>query len=395
MGQMTPHPRLSRAGLELVKGFEGLRSKAARLQGGGWTIGYGHTASAREGASVTPGEAEALLLYDLDKVAHAIEPLIFTPLTRNQFNALVAFAFNVGIENFRASAVLKHVNEGALLQAAAALELWRRADFEGASLVVDGLVRRRAAEKALFLTPGEGFHPVPTPVVRPAYDLAATELEAQARGLAGAADVRVPLDSEEAVARVESREEKVWAETPAAAVEDAAGKLAERLRVLFPDSEPPPPPPQPEPVEPESAAVAEEPAPPPPPVEAEPEPPPPPSPLSPSVAEAAPPPPRVFEPEPPPHRPLSAGAITGASPRRGGASDRTRRKAREAAERRARLVLLAGVLGLLMFAGGLAAMLLGQATLLNLGVGLAGVALMVPAGLRLLGRAFGERANDG
>lgn len=386
---MTPHPRLSRAGLELVKGFEGLRRKAARLKDGGWTIGYGHTVSAREGAEVSAEEAEALLLYDLDKVARAIEPLIFTPLDRNQFNALVAFAFNVGIEGFRASAVLKRVNEGALLQAAAALELWRRADFEGDSLVVDALVRRRAAEKALFLTPPEGFHPVPTPMVRPACDSGAAELQAQAQGLAGAAALHVSLDSEAAVALADAEA----GEEEAGEIEDAARKLAERLRSLFPDAEPPPPPkPEPE-AEPEPKAapvLEEEPEPPPPPVEpeAEPEPPPPP------IAEAAAAPQRLFEPESPKAEPLDAGPIARPLSTRGGAPERARRKAREAAERRARLVLLAGLLGALMFAGGLAAMLLGRATLLNLVVGLVGVVLMVPAGLRLLGRAFGDRAQQ-
>ena len=126
---MTPHPRLSKAGIELVKRFEGLRRKAARLETGGWTIGYGHTASAREGAEVTADQAEILLIYDLDRVARAIDPLMFSPLNTNQFNALVAFAFNVGVENFRTSAVAKKVNEGAFLQAAAAIELWRRAPF--------------------------------------------------------------------------------------------------------------------------------------------------------------------------------------------------------------------------------------------------------------------------
>ena len=66
---MTPHPRLSGAGIELVKRFEGFRPRALRLDGGGWTIGYGHTASAREGAQVTEAEGEALLIYDLDRVA--------------------------------------------------------------------------------------------------------------------------------------------------------------------------------------------------------------------------------------------------------------------------------------------------------------------------------------
>ncbi len=164
--------RVSRSGLELVKRFEGLRRRAARLPRGGWTIGYGHTLSAREGAEVGPQDAEALLLYDLNRAAEVVDEVVFTPVNQNQFDALVAFAFNIGVENFRGSAVLKRLNEGCYLKAAAALELWRKADFDGESLVVDALIRRRAAEKALFLTPPEGFRPVPTPVVRPTLDIA-------------------------------------------------------------------------------------------------------------------------------------------------------------------------------------------------------------------------------
>ncbi len=53
--------------------------------------------------------------------------------------------------------MLRLVNEGDYLQAASALELWRKAEFGGEVYVFDALVRRRAAEKALFLDPRRGF----------------------------------------------------------------------------------------------------------------------------------------------------------------------------------------------------------------------------------------------
>jgi lysozyme len=112
---------------------------------------------------VTQREAEALLYYDLSKAALEVEARCFAPLSTAQFEALTAFAFNIGHENFRTSAVLALVNEGRLLEAAEAMEAWRQADVEGRRLVMDALVRRRAAEKALFLQPPEGFAPVPTP----------------------------------------------------------------------------------------------------------------------------------------------------------------------------------------------------------------------------------------
>lgn len=167
---MKPRHQISRAAIDLIKRFEGYRPKAARLPDGRWTIGYGHTLTAREGAEVSEKDAEALLLYDLISVAHTVNELTYTPLNQNQFDALCCFAFNIGLENFRRSAVLRRLNEGQLLQAACGMELWRKADFEGERIVIDALVRRRAAEKTLFLTPMDGWVPAPSPILRPNVD---------------------------------------------------------------------------------------------------------------------------------------------------------------------------------------------------------------------------------
>lgn len=167
---MKPRHQISRAAIDLIKRFEGYRAKAARLPDGRWTIGYGHTLTAREGAEVSEKDAEALLLYDLISVAHTVNDLTYTPLNQNQFDALCCFAFNIGLDNFRRSAVLRRLNEGQLLQAACGMELWRKADFEGERIVIDALVRRRAAEKTLFLTPMDGWVPAPSPVLRPNVD---------------------------------------------------------------------------------------------------------------------------------------------------------------------------------------------------------------------------------
>jgi lysozyme len=167
---MTPRHRASPAAIALIKRFEGLRLSAAQLDDGRWTIGYGHTRSAREGAELTEADAEALLTYDLIEVQAAINDLAYTPLTQNQFDALTSFVSNIGIEAFRHSSVLRRINEGALLQAGCAMEMWRKADFEGERIVIDALVRRRAAEKALFLTPEDGFVAAPSAVLQPRMD---------------------------------------------------------------------------------------------------------------------------------------------------------------------------------------------------------------------------------
>ena len=174
---MPPRHRVSKAAIALIKQFEGYRRTAAQLADGRWTLGYGHTLTARAGAEVSEPDAEALLFYDLIAVAHAINEHVYTPLGRNQFDALCSFAFNLGIETFRASQVLRRLNAGETLQAASAMDMWRKAEFAGERIVLDALVRRRAVEKALFLTPDDGrWTAAPSAVLRPHLDLDALEL---------------------------------------------------------------------------------------------------------------------------------------------------------------------------------------------------------------------------
>jgi lysozyme len=195
---MLSRHRVSRAALELIKRFEGYRQKAARLPDGRWTIGHGHTLTAREGAEVSETDAEALLVYDMIAVQHAVNENTLAPIGQNQFDALCSFAFNVGLDNFRRSQVLKRLNAGAAVQAACAMELWRKADFEGERIVVDALVRRRAAEKALFLTPDDGvFIAAPSPLLRPVIDLDALDLVPMRRPV----EVQTSFEGERVTAR--------------------------------------------------------------------------------------------------------------------------------------------------------------------------------------------------
>jgi lysozyme len=240
---MTPRHRVSRAAIELITRFEGYRRKAAQLPDGRWMIGYGHTLTAREGAEVSEEDAEALLLYDLIAVSHGVNEWAYAPLTQNQFDALCSFAFNIGLDNFRRSGVLRRLNEGALIQAACAMELWRRAEFEGERIVLDALVRRRAAEKALFLTPEGGWPTAPTPLLRPLLDAdtsglvpreppasVAVSLEGQALRVERAPSTPVPPEEElaspvlAAAEAVASRLQTIFAEPaePAAPAEPQA-----------------------------------------------------------------------------------------------------------------------------------------------------------------------------
>jgi len=234
---MKPRHRISRAAIELIKRFEGYRARAAKLADGRWTIGYGHTRTAREGAEVSEQDAEALLLYDLIAVARLVNEITYAPLTQNQFDALCCFAFNIGLDNFRSSSVLRRINEGQLLQAACAMELWRKADFEGERIVIDALVRRRAAEKTLFLTPMDGWVPAPSPILRPNVDADIGGVVPRQTPLA----LRAALDGVDAVAERDPAatplapappEEEAVVPSPAQA---AAAAVSYRLASIFSD----------------------------------------------------------------------------------------------------------------------------------------------------------------
>lgn len=146
--------RINEAGLALVKEYEGLHRRRAdgRIEAyldpvGIPTIGYGHTAGVSLGQVVTRDEAEALLLDDLNVADAAIERLVHVPLNVNQLSALVSFVFNVGSGAFGASTLLRRLNGGDYDGAANEFGRW----VHGGGQVLPGLVRRRRAERALFL----------------------------------------------------------------------------------------------------------------------------------------------------------------------------------------------------------------------------------------------------
>ena len=120
---MTDRMRISPAGLELIKSFEGFRETAVRLPDGRWTIGYGHVRSAREGITITPKDAEELLKQDLEMIERAIGNLVYAPLMQNQFDALVSLAFNISLGQFRESEILANLNAGNHLAAANGFDL--------------------------------------------------------------------------------------------------------------------------------------------------------------------------------------------------------------------------------------------------------------------------------
>ena len=141
--------KVSREGIVLIKSFEGFRPRAIRREDGGWIIGYGHTLSAREGASVSEADAELLLRYDLLPIEKAVNATPFR-LNQHQFDALVSFALSVGLDRFAGSDVRERLGAGAPGEAADAMIGWPEPALPETAL------RRRAAERALFTADPSG-----------------------------------------------------------------------------------------------------------------------------------------------------------------------------------------------------------------------------------------------
>jgi len=168
---MTKNAIISDAGLKLVKAFEGFRALATLLPNGVWVIGYGHTVSAKKGAVVSKSDAEDLLIWDMSNLATKVSSCIFAPISQSQMDALLSLAFNIGIDNFTNSEVVRFINEGKLLSAASAFDAWRKASLGGREIIIDALVRRRTAEKALFLDVVEGAVLAPSSILNTKRDV--------------------------------------------------------------------------------------------------------------------------------------------------------------------------------------------------------------------------------
>ena len=133
--------------VELIKESEGLRLEAyLPTPNDVWTIGYGHTKTAKKGMRITLAGAEALLYQDLAWVEAAIDTYVQVPLNQNQYDAIASFIYNVGATAFRKSTMLKLLNAGDYDGAANQFPRWNKQKGK----VLNGLTKRRQKEKTLF-----------------------------------------------------------------------------------------------------------------------------------------------------------------------------------------------------------------------------------------------------
>ena len=166
--------RTNSTGINLIKAYEGIEDgdpSTVNLdpylcQAKVWTIGYGHSifynnkqlnktndpqgviAKSLYPNGITIDQAETLLkndIYDTEILLNNVLKNI--SLNENQYSALTSFVFNVGIGRFIKSTLLKRLKDKNYLAAAEEFKKWRKVG----SIISNGLVKRREAEKALFL----------------------------------------------------------------------------------------------------------------------------------------------------------------------------------------------------------------------------------------------------
>lgn len=137
-------------GLLLIKEHEGLRTKTYIDPVGIPTVCYGHTGRyARRGAQYTAAKCEAILLDDIELHQRGLNRCITRKLNQNQSDAVTSFAFNVGVGAACKSTLVKKINRGDMVGAANEFPRWVYAGGRR----FNGLVKRRDAERTLFLSP--------------------------------------------------------------------------------------------------------------------------------------------------------------------------------------------------------------------------------------------------
>ncbi|QOW45836.1 MULTISPECIES: lysozyme [Acinetobacter] len=143
--------QVSAHGRELICSFEGLELTAYDDGTGCWTIGYGTTRYPDQTAvkafdTCSLDDAKRYMQHDLKKIENAVNRAVKVNLNQHQFDALVSLTYNIGIAAFQNSTLLRYLNAADHQKAAEQFEVWVYAGGKR----MQGLIHRRAAERALF-----------------------------------------------------------------------------------------------------------------------------------------------------------------------------------------------------------------------------------------------------
>lgn len=146
--------KLSKSGLDHLVEYEGIKLTPYLDSIKKPTIGIGNTFY-EDGTAVTMNDppitierAYELANNVLKQFEEAVNTLVTVELTQNQFDALVCFVYNVGINNLKRSTLLRLLNEGKIDEAAKEFPKWNKAGGKE----IAGLTRRRISEQRLFLS---------------------------------------------------------------------------------------------------------------------------------------------------------------------------------------------------------------------------------------------------
>lgn len=145
---------ISQNGINLIKGFEGLRLQPYLDSVGVPTIGYGSTYCicgskiTMQSKPITEAVAEFMLRTNVQIYVDAVNKAITKIPTQNQFDAMVSLCYNIGVGNFSKSTLVKKFNQGDIQGTADQFPRWNLAGGK----VLQGLVNRRAKERVLFLS---------------------------------------------------------------------------------------------------------------------------------------------------------------------------------------------------------------------------------------------------
>ena len=147
--------KISQKGLDLIKRFEGLSLKPYKCPAGIWTIGYGNTyypsgTKVKEtDPAITQAKADELLRFLVQSYEKSVDTFCRDDISQNQFDSLVSFAYNCGVNNLKSSTLLKKVNTNPKdVSIADEFLKWNKA----AGRVLVGLTKRRQAEADLYFS---------------------------------------------------------------------------------------------------------------------------------------------------------------------------------------------------------------------------------------------------
>ncbi len=146
--------QISEEGRQLIKKFEGCELEAYKCSANVWTIGYGRTKNVSRGDTCTQEQADKWLEEELPVYGAYVSDAVLVPLDQNQFDALVAWTYNLGPTNLNNSTMLKVLNENKKEEVPGQMRRWNKANGK----VLQGLERRRLAESLLF--EGKEWHEV-------------------------------------------------------------------------------------------------------------------------------------------------------------------------------------------------------------------------------------------